>query len=180
MTFHDIDGRYRQIKDYPNYYITEFGDVFSNRLRGWEKEPRLRKLTPKNPGNPDKYYTVILCNDSGQVTKSIHRLVAEYFVPGWFDGAVVNHIDGNNRNNVASNLEWTTAKDNVHKSYKTSGIGAKRNYKTWRLYNPNGELLGTFYSCSDLSLFIKENNINTSPSQLIKCRNSRGFKVIVE
>lgn len=45
-------------------------------------------------------------------TKSVHRLVAAAFVPGWFPGAEVNHRDGNKRNNHASNLEWVTHRGN--------------------------------------------------------------------
>ena len=44
---------------------------------------------------------------------SVHRLVAAAFVPGQFDGATVNHIDGNKTNNDASNLEWATLSENT-------------------------------------------------------------------
>lgn len=178
MTFQDIKGRYKQISGFPNYYITEFGDVYSDRKIGIGKESHLHKLKPKDPGNNSKYLNIILCNGDGQFTKSIHRLVAEYFVDGYFDGAVVNHIDGNNRNNVASNLEWTTTQDNVHKSYITSGRPAKRNYKIWKLYSPSGEYICEFESHFDLKKYVAENNIDASPTQLVKCRNSRGYKVV--
>lgn len=180
MTFQNIKGRYKQIKDFPNYYITEFGEVYSDRLRGQEKSPHLHKLKPKDPGEKSKYLNIILCNEDGQFTKSIHRLVAEYFVSGYFEGAVVNHIDGNNRNNVASNLEWTTVKDNIHKSYKTSGVSAKRNYKKWSLIDPNGELVGVFTSHSDMENFVTKNHLNASPTQLTKKRSSRGYRIIIE
>ncbi len=111
------------------------------------------------------------------VTKSIHRLVAEYFVDGYFDGAVVNHIDGNNRNNVASNLEWTTIKDNVHKSYITSGIDAKRNFKEWNLFDKDNNRLGTFYSIGELVNYIKNNDLDIAPCQLVKNCYSRGYKI---
>ena len=144
MTFQDINGRYKQIKDFKDYFVTEYGEIYSTRLRGNERESHLHKIKPKDPGNPSKYLNVILCSDHGQVTKSVHRLVAEAFVGGYFDGAVVNHIDGNNRNNNASNLEWTTVKDNVHKSYITSGKSPVRNSKIWRLVDANGVVIGDF------------------------------------
>lgn len=178
IDFKDIRGRYAQIKDYPNYYITEYGEIFSDRLRGYEKEHHLHQLSPKDPGKRNKYLNIILCNENGQTTKSIHRLVAEYFVDGYFDGAVVNHIDGNNRNNVASNLEWTTIADNIHKSYITSGKGAKRNWKLWKLYNPNNELIGVFTSHFEMENYVRSNGLNTCASQLTKNRSSRGYTVI--
>ena len=43
----------------------------------------------------------------------MHRLVAKAFVPGYFDGADVNHKDCNRQNNRADNLEWMTRRDNL-------------------------------------------------------------------
>lgn len=180
MDYSIIHGKYKQIPGFPDYFITEYGEVYSTRLRGWEKEPHLHKMRPKNPGRKEKYLNIILCRENEQITKSIHRLVAEAFVDGYFDGAVVNHIDGNNRNNTASNLEWTTVQDNVQKSYQTSGMSAKRNYKVWELYSPDHKLLGIFTSCISMEQFVKENEIDASPTQLTKKRNSRGYYIIIK
>lgn len=178
MDFCDIKGRYKQIHGFPDYYITEYGEVYSVRKIGVAKTARLHRMKPKNPGKDAKYLNIILCRDDGQYTKSIHRLVAEHFVDGYFDGAVVNHIDGNNRNNAASNLEWTTTQDNIHKSYKTSGKTAKRNFKEWSLYDASGRRLGVFYNHLDMERFVKENGLDTSPTQLTKTGRSRGYFVI--
>ena len=177
MEFNDIVGRYKRIENFPDYFITEFGDVYSVRLRGRETTPRLRKLKPKTPGKSCKYLNIILCNDECQKTFSIHRLVAEAFVGGYFDGAVVNHIDGNNRNNAATNLEWVTVRDNVIKSYSTSGLNAKRNYMVWELYDPDGNRIESFESHNDLERYIVINHIDASPSNLIKKGRSRGYTV---
>lgn len=177
MELTDINERYSQIDGFPDYYITESGRIFSKRLRGYEKNPKLHELTPKNPGRDDKYLNVILCNDQGQYTKSIHRLVAEYFVPGYFDGAVVNHIDGNNRNNSYDNLEWVTQNENIHKSYITSQKDQTRNYLIWNLYDPYGELVHTFIGHNQLEEFIRDNNIDTSPSSLTRHGRSRGYTI---
>lgn len=178
MEFSEINARFKQIQGFEDYYITEDGCVYSTRLRGREKEPHLHKIKAKNPGKDNRYLNVILCSDERQATKYIHRLVAESFVDGYFDGAVVNHIDGNNRNNHASNLEWTTTRDNVLKSYKTSGMSAKRNYKEWKLYDPSGELVGIFYNHKNMQSFVTKNGINASPTQLTKKGNSRGYYII--
>ncbi len=178
MDFCNINCRYKQIDGFADYYITENGDVYSTRLRGNEKKKRLRKLKPKNPGKKSKYLNIILCRDDGQYTKAIHRLVAEHFVDGYFDGAVVNHIDGNNRNNAAANLEWTTTQDNIHKSYQTSGIPAKRNYKIWRLFDRNDILLGVFTNHLHMEKFVQDNHIDASPTQLTKVGDSRGYYIV--
>lgn len=146
-------------------------------MRGREKEPHIHKLTPKNPGKNDKYLNIILCNSEGQFTKSIHKLVAEHFVSGYFEGAVVNHIDGDNRNNDSSNLEWVSQLDNVHKSYETSGLNQTRNYMWWKLYDRNENLIGVFKGHKDMSKFIEEFGIDTSTSSLVKYGVSNGYRV---
>ena len=65
-----------------------------------------------------KYAHVIL-NDGDvdhRKTVSVHRLVAEAFVPNPCPGEFryINHKDENKRNNRADNLEWCTAKYNLH------------------------------------------------------------------
>ena len=53
----------------------------------------------------------------------VHRLVAKCFVPCWGDPnkLVVNHIDGNRRNNNATNLEWLVAADNERHARRVLG-----------------------------------------------------------
>lgn len=176
MTLNDIECRYRQITDFPDYYITENGDVYSARLRGHEKEPHLHKMKPKNPGKSNKYLNIILCRDNYQQTKSIHRLVAEYFVDGWFDGAVVNHIDGNNRNNHASNLEWTTTRDNIVKSYQTSGVGSVRNKRACTLFCC-GKRIASFESVKALLRFVEQHCPDVSTTSLEKYGKSGKFQI---
>lgn len=48
---------------------------------------------------------------------SVHRLVAEIFIPNPNNYPVVNHIDNNPRNNCANNLEWCTQSYNVKHAY---------------------------------------------------------------
>lgn len=180
MEFSDINGRYKKINGFDDYYITEFGDVYSTRPIGAGKLGKLHKMKPKDPGNPSKYLNVILCRDDGQYTKSIHRLVAEHFVDGYFDGAVPNHIDGNNRNNASSNLEWVTVKENIHKSYETSGIGSVRNVKNWKLYNDKDELVGVFNGHVEMEKYVSDNCNGISPTSLTKYYKCKGYYVVKE
>ena len=47
---------------------------------------------------------------------SIHRLLAENFIPNPNNYEYVNHIDGNKANFDLSNLEWCTQKQNIYHS----------------------------------------------------------------
>lgn len=61
--------------------------------------------------NPKGYMVVRL---GRKVCCTVHRLVAECFVPNPDGLPQVNHKDENKQNNAASNLEWCTCKYNIN------------------------------------------------------------------
>ena len=57
---------------------------------------------------------------SGKRTKyRVHRLVARAFVDGYFEGASVDHLDGNKLNNCSSNLEWVSLSENTRRQWES-------------------------------------------------------------
>lgn len=60
------------------------------------------------------YLNVNLYKGKKCLTKKIHRLVAEHFIPNPNGYNVINHKDENKTNNVVTNLEWCTQDYNVH------------------------------------------------------------------
>ena len=55
----------------------------------------------------------------GKRTKyRVHRLVASAFVDGYFDGACIDHVDGNKLNNRADNLQWVTLAENTRRQWE--------------------------------------------------------------
>ena len=64
---------------------------------------------------PNGYYVVNLRNGTKPHALTVHRLVAEAFIPNINCLPTINHIDGDKKNNHVSNLEWVSYGDNnVH------------------------------------------------------------------
>lgn len=59
---------------------------------------------------------------SGVVRTTIHRLVAEAFIPNPEGKTQVNHKDLDKQNNDVSNLEWVTGSENMKHAY-SNGLG---------------------------------------------------------
>lgn len=60
------------------------------------------------------YEQVSFWKDGKKKNHLVHRLVAKAFIPNHQNLTDVNHIDECKTNNSASNLEWTTKKDNLN------------------------------------------------------------------
>jgi hypothetical protein len=103
-----VEEIWRDIKGYEGLYqVSNLGNVRSLRY-GNRNEVRELFLKPHNQG----YLQVELHKDGKRKMFTVHRLVARAFVPGYFDGAHVNHKDENKHNNQADNLEWVTIREN--------------------------------------------------------------------
>jgi hypothetical protein len=127
---------WRDIKGYEGkYQVSNLGNVKSLQYKRLGKE---RILIPyiSNRG----YYTVALSMNSKKAVRTIHRLVAETFVENIEDLPMVNHIDGNKKNNRADNLEWCTQKHNIRHAWENGLTGVKElksELETYKKANDN-------------------------------------------
>ena len=75
--------------------------------------PRILALIDHGNG----YLYVTLHRDDGsKKNQYVHRLVAEAFAPNPEQLPVVDHLDGDKKNNSAANLEWVTQKENLNRA----------------------------------------------------------------
>lgn len=100
-------------------------DIYVN-CRGGKKRLSKGRIKPIHANNRG-YLTVNLCMDNNTTRYLVHRLVAEAFVPNIYNKPQVNHIDGDNTNNRADNLEWVT--DNENKAHSSVSVGGTQRPK---------------------------------------------------
>lgn len=92
------------------YQVSNLGRVKS--IKHYDSRGHLRAERVLKPTNDwDGYLRVNLYKNRVQVNKTIHRLVAEAFIPNPENKPTVNHIDENKTNNNVNNLEWATMKE---------------------------------------------------------------------
>lgn len=97
-----------------DYIVSSDGHIYSthNSQRStYHKEIKQR-------ANVDGYMVITTGKTGTRRMMSVHRIVAEAFVPNPNNLPEVNHIDCNRANNCADNLEWCTHFDNIQYSIK--------------------------------------------------------------
>jgi len=91
------------------YDVSDLGRVRS--WLAWRTLPVPHVLAALNSSHG--YLSVGLVRDGQATTKEIHALVMLAFSGERLDGLEVRHLDGNSRNNVATNLAYGTRSENT-------------------------------------------------------------------
>lgn len=102
-------GEWLEVAGSPNYIIFKDGRLWNSKT--------LRFIKPKTIAG--KYQDVSLRLDGSYRYTTLHRLLAEAFIPNPQNHPQVNHLDGNKQNNNLENLEWVTAKENSQHAIAT-------------------------------------------------------------
>ena len=90
-----------------NYKINESGIIVN-------KNNHVMRTALSNSGY---LRTALEDQDGNRKNKSIHRLVAETFIPNPDNLPVVMHLDNDPLNNHVSNLKWGTQSDNMRQAF---------------------------------------------------------------
>lgn len=102
-----------------------------------------------------EYLLVRLTVDGKRKYFSIHRLVAEAFIPNPDNKPCVNHINGIKTDNRVKNLEWVTRSENQYHALK-NGLA------------PSGEKHPNAKFTKEQIIFIRDNPANLTGRELAK------------
>lgn len=100
----------KEIPNFPNYLAYSDGRIFNKKRNKFLKQAMTK----------DGYLKVTLYNKGKSLTKKTHRFIMETFVPNPNNLPQVNHKDCNKTNNSVNNLEWCSAKENIHHAMKNN------------------------------------------------------------
>ena len=129
---------WKEIRFCPEYKISNYGRVMS-------RKGQIMKTIQQKDG----YMRVSFWKDNKSISKYIHCLVAEAFIPNPNKLPQVNHKDENKSNNYVGNLEWCTA------SYNSSyGSRNKTNSIPVLQYTLNGEFIAEYPSILQASKIV--------------------------
>lgn len=169
---------WKPIPEFNDYEISNLGRVRSHKFFRGKLEYRILKCGDNGLG----YKIVSLSRNSKLTCRSLHRLVAEAFIPNPNCYKVVNHINEDPSDNRAENLEWCTQKYNCNYKSRSKRIKStcKEKYGTSSLrkgvkigqYDYYGNLINTFNSMMEAARYIGCNQCSIS-----QCCNGRLHQV---
>jgi hypothetical protein len=138
---------WKSIKGYEGIYeVSDSGEIRSltrkDRL-GRTKEGKTKCACDNGTG----YLVVNLKANGKSKMKTVHRLVAEAFIPNPLNLPEVNHKDGDKQNNRVENLEWCSHGENVKHAFN---LGLNKSIK--------GSLNSNAKLTDDQVKFIRENH----------------------
>lgn len=163
--FRDIDGFEGK------YQISNYGRVLSllkyNAInKSYYERLKIKKNQIRVNGNYN-YWVINLSNQNINKNSSIHRLVAETFIPNPNNLPEVNHIDENPLNNCVNNLEWCDRLYNANYGFGMKTRDIKKS-KPIIQYDINGKLR---------KIFLNSNEINKTTNyklpNIINCCNGK-------
>ena len=109
------DEKFHQIENFSSYFISRNGNIYNDRMD---------RIMNQNIIKGTGYKAVNLKNDDGKyITKKVHKLLIQAFIPNLLNKKCVNHIDGNKLNNSLDNLEWCTHSENLQHAWN---LGLRR------------------------------------------------------
>ena len=163
-----MEEEWKPIKGYEGLYeVSNMGRVKSlHRSKG---------IILKQSIHTNGYMYAGLYKNGTRISKRVHRLVATAFIRNPNNYDVVNHKDGNKKNNTVDNLEWCTRSYNIRHAYHNGLKSANTSKKSVILYKRYGEYKSITEAAEALGV-----PMSTLSVAIRKNRNTHGFIGIVE
>ena len=170
----DIMEIWKDIQGYEGLYqVSSNGNVLSLNYGRTGKPKEIKQILTKNG-----YLRVHIGGKKFPLIACVHILVANAFIPNPQNKPQVNHIDGNKQNNCVENLEWVTAKENVHHAIETGlrplitheyTLGAEHYAsKSILQYDMQGNFVKKWDCISDAARFY-----NCKPASIVNCAHGK-------
>lgn len=156
---------WRQIRGFPDYLVSNYGRVksLSRNYKYGSHEDIILKTNDRRG-----YRGVTLFRDGARYYKSVHRLVAEAFIPNPDKLPLVNHKDENKSNNRVDNLEWCTRLYNANYGSSRQKISDRVSSKVGQ-YTKDGVLVAVWDSMT-----LASKNVGACLSEISKsCKDNR-------
>lgn len=144
------DSEWVTVKGFDLYEVNRLGQV-------------RRKAQILKPGKiPSGHLTVGLCRGKGKPKSMyVHRLVALAFLEDAPEGKpLVNHKNGNPKDNRLSNLEWVSCSENIMHGWRNNGRRSSAEVHIMAV-TLDGEPVASFRSIADAARFL-----NTTPASI--------------
>lgn len=143
-----------------NYLVSNLGRVKSIDHPVWCKVNNsysIKKghIMKASNQNSKHYWRLYLPIKGGRKVFTVHRLVAEAFIPNPDNLPQVNHIDGNKDNNCVSNLEWCNQSHNIRHAHITGLISNKKQSINCHLRKLTEEQVSYIKAEYDRTLLVK-------------------------
>jgi hypothetical protein len=123
-----INEQWRSISGFLNYQVSNIGRV---------RNASGHILKPHTSGNGYLHLKLVL--NGIRKHHSIHRLVAQEFIPNPMNKPIVDHIDGVKTNNTIGNLRWATTNESeankskrINTTSRYKGVYWNKDRNTWR------------------------------------------------
>lgn len=113
------------------------------------------------------YLIVVLSKYGKHRTRTVHRLVAETFIPNTSKLPSVNHKDENKQNNNVDNLEWCDTKYNCNYGTRNKQISKRVSKKVMQL-SIDGKKIKKWNSITEAG-----NHLGCHISQISACCHGR-------